>query len=318
MKILGQDKAIAQLKKFTQTNRIPPAMIFCGQKGIGKASAAKYLAKVLNCQDPAAKDSFTPCETCVACTSIEKNIYPDFIFADFEYQANLTGKDVEKQQHISVDTIRSITAKSQQKSPYGGWKVLVVDSADTMQSEAANALLKFIEEPPAKTLWILITQKKAVLLPTILSRSQILDFAPLSADIISSVLEEAGTAEHIIEKAVSYSQGSIARAIKAAQIFEETEDMDPSAPNFPYAMTGILESTLAVSRAQAHTILDIMSAAMHAMWTKEENEKNKQSLKKKMEKINFFKRAVNRNTSPALVLETALMESGAVNAKIFG
>ena len=165
---------------------MPQALLFCGPSGVGKKKAALEFAKALNCLDSQAREKGDACGLCAHCRAIDAGTYADVVVADFLYQARLElkkeptdksyeedlEKELAKQQRIKVDTIRDITAKSQQKSAVGGWKVFIVDEAQSMQAEAANALLKFIEEPPQKTVWILLTDKKAAMLKTILSRCQ--------------------------------------------------------------------------------------------------------------------------------------------------
>lgn len=315
--ILGQEKAVSQLKKFISSGRVPPALLFHGTPGIGKATTAKFFAMALNCEDPAARSANDACGKCISCSNILQNTHPDFIFADFVYQAELTGKEVEKQQRISVDTIRNITSKSQQKAVLGRYKVLIVDSAQTMQSEAANALLKFIEEPPQNTIWILISSKKDAMLPTIKSRSQALPFASLSQENIAEILRNTGRESEALKKAALYSGGSISKTLKVMEIMEMVFTADPSSANFPYEVASSLSRTLAEGRDQAQTILDMIAFGMHNMWTASKDDKIKEDLKDKIEKIAHFKKAVGRNVSPQLVIETALMESADLNAGLF-
>ena len=182
--ILGQEKASSYLQTLVRNQKIPGAFLFYGTDGVGKAKMALEFAKALNCQDAMARQTGDACGVCASCQAIDKGTHPDVTFVDFVYQARLEvkkdfsskgyeeelEKEIAKQQHISVNTIRDVTAKSQQKAVGNGWKVLIVDQAQSMQGAAGNALLKFIEEPPQKTLWILITSKRSVMLRTILSR----------------------------------------------------------------------------------------------------------------------------------------------------
>ena len=210
--ILGQEKASSYLQKLVRSQKVPGALLFYGPDGVGKGLAAREFAKALNCQDPAARQTGDACGVCAACQAVAKGTHPDVTFVDFLYQARLEvkkdfsskgyeeelEKEVAKQQHIGVDTIRDVTAKSQQKAVGGGWKVLIVDAAQTMQGAAANALLKFIEEPPARTLWILITNKRSAMLRTILSRCQPLAFAPLSQENVKQVLADTGLSRTLV------------------------------------------------------------------------------------------------------------------------
>lgn len=317
MEILGQDKVIKQIKNFIAGGRMPPALVFYGPKGVGKATAVAAMAKILNCQDVEARKNITFCGNCVSCSSIDKGIHPDFVFADFLYQANLTGKELDKQQRIGVDTIRSITAKSQQRAVIGPWKIMAVDSAETMSLEAANALLKFIEEPPPQTVWVLVTSRKSALLPTILSRSQSLAFGRLPDEVLGEILRGQGVNEAVLEQAVVYGEGSVDKALKAAAVLELFAGEDASAPSFPYEAAASLNKTLALARNEAVSLLDILHMFLAKKWRAETDETKKDILKKKTEKTAFFKKAVKRNVSPALVIETALMENDKILDEVF-
>lgn len=306
--LLGQDKALGQLKKFVRTGRVPHSFIFYGPAGVGKALAAKTLAKILNCRDAQANAGQDYCGQCLSCKSIENNTHPDFVFAGFAFQAAITGKEVEKQQHISVDTVRKITAASQQKAALSGWKIMVVDKAETMQAEAQNALLKFIEEPPAKTVWILISAKKSALLPTIQSRAQALAFAPLGAPVLEKILLEQGLEKAAVHEVAKYAGGSVTKALLAAQMLDIISALNVNSPAFPYELTSELDKTLAVARTEAKIILDMFYYGLHALWTRETGPK-KDALKTALQKTARYRRALERNVSPHLIVENAFMQN---------
>ena len=148
--ILDQPAAVSYLQK-SVLGRVPQALLFCGPSGVGKKKAALAFAKALNCLDPQARQSGDCCGVCAHCKAIEQGMYADVAVVDFLYQARLElkkepsdksyeeelEKELAKQQRIKVDTIRDITARSQQKSAVGGWKVFIIDEAQTMQAEAA-------------------------------------------------------------------------------------------------------------------------------------------------------------------------------------
>ena len=123
--IKGQDFAIKNLKKFIQTGKVPPAMIFYGPAGVGKAKIALAFAKALNCEKLGA--DFEPCDMCQSCKQIEMQTHPDIVFADYAYQAALLKEEVEDQQNIKIETVRSLTTASQQKAVAAKWKVFIID-----------------------------------------------------------------------------------------------------------------------------------------------------------------------------------------------
>ncbi|MBR4591969.1 MAG: DNA polymerase III subunit delta', partial [Elusimicrobiaceae bacterium] len=274
--ILGQEKAISYLKTLIQNGRVPGAFLFHGPDGVGKAKTARELAKALVCQNPLARQTAEACNQCPACQAVNRQTHPDVVFVDFLYQARLEikkdfsskgyeeelEKELAKQQHINVDTIREITAKSQQKSAYNGWKVLIIDEAQTMQAAAANALLKFIEEPPAKTVWILITNKPSALLRTIVSRCQPLAFAPLSRRHIEQILQTNNLETENPTLCAAYAGGSVSRALKAdgalSLLRQAGLDGSGSAAQVPALAAGELSHTLVAARQETQAVLDVL------------------------------------------------------------
>lgn len=333
--ILGQEKASSYLQNLVRNQKVPGAFLFYGPDGVGKAKTAKEFAKALNCQDFIARQNGDACGHCASCLAIEKGTHPDVTFVDFVYQARLEvkkdftskgyeeelEKEIAKQQHISVDTIRDVTAKSQQKSVQGGWKVLIVDHAQTMQGAAANALLKFIEEPPQKTLWILITDKRSVMLRTILSRCQPLAFAPLAPEIIKQILTQNAIETENLDLCARYAGGSVSGALKAdgALTLLQEAGFGPNgcSPQGPAAVATGLSRTLVTARKEAQAALDVTLAALHNAWHDAPDEPSRRALQNALKRFENYKRSISRNVSPALVLETALMGLDGLNIKLF-
>lgn len=328
--ILDQAAATQYLKKSVK-GHVPQAMLFCGPSGVGKKKAALEFAKALNCQDFIARQEGDSCGVCEHCRAIAAGRYADVVLADFLYQARLElkkdpndknyeeelEKELAKQQRIKVDTIRDITAKSQQKSAIGGWKVFIVDEAQSMQAEAANALLKFIEEPPQKTVWILLTDKKASMLKTILSRCQPLQFAPLQQKTVAQLLEQVSPETENAALAAQYGQGSITRARYAAQALELLQSASQG-PAWPASVAAALPRTVVAARQQAQAVLDVLILAVHQAWVKEEKYSQRQILQQILKKLENYKIAVLRNVSPALTVETALMSLDKCPIDLFG
>lgn len=332
--ILGQAKAHTYLKTLVRNQKVPGAFLFYGPDGVGKAKTALEFAKALNCQDPLARQTGDACGVCASCKAIEQGTHPDVTFADFIYQARLTvkkdfsskgyqeelEKEIAKQQHINVDTIRDITAKSQQKAVGNGWKVLIIDQAQTMQAAAANALLKFIEEPPQKTVWILITSKRTAMLKTILSRCQPLGFSPLNDEQVTQILTQTAAEIQYPDLCAKYSGGSIAGALKAdlALSLLSAAEFGPQGVDAagPAAVAAELSRTLVTSRQEAAAILDVLFQALHRAWCNADNEPMRQQYQKTLERFENYKRSLTRNVSPALLVETALMSLDGLEIKI--
>ena len=337
--ILGQEKAIYYLKTLVPTGRVPGAFLFYGPDGVGKAKTALEFAKALNCQDPAAHAQADACGKCASCRAIEQGTHPDVVYADFLYQARLEikkdfsskgyeeelEKELAKQQHMNVNTIRTLTAKSQQKAVGNGWKVLIIDQAQTLQGagskdSSANALLKFIEEPPAKTLWILITNKRGAMLRTILSRCQPLAFAPLSNKHIMQILQNNQLPVEYPSLCAQYSGGSVSGALKADQALTllQAAQMGPGgcSPQGPAAAVAELSRTLVTARQETQAVLDVLIRALHTQWTQSQEE-TQHRFAKTLRQFENYKRSLSRNVSPALILETALMSLDGLPLHLF-
>lgn len=326
--VLNQPSAVAYLQK-SVLGRVPQALLFCGPSGIGKKKTALEFAKALNCLDEQARCNGDSCGICARCRAIEQGIYPDVTVADFLYQARLElktepsdksyeedlEKELAKQQRIKVDTIRDITARSQQKSAVGGWKIFIVDEAQSMQAEAANALLKFIEEPPQKTVWILLTDKKAAMLKTILSRCQPLQFAPLPDSTVEKLLPQIAPDVQDPALAARYGQGSLTRARLAAQALDILQAAEQGAA-WPAAVAQSLPRTMVQARQNGQAILDVVMLALHRKWAGAQ-EAQRASLQTVLQKMEDYKNAIGRNVSPALVVETALMRVNELQLQLF-
>lgn len=333
--ILGQSKAHTYLKMLARTQQVPGAFLFYGPDGVGKAKTALEFAKALNCQDPLSRQQGDSCGVCSSCKAIEQGTHPDVTFADFIYQARLEvkkdfsskgyqeelEKEIAKQQHINVDTIREITAKSQQKPVGTGWKVLIIDQAQTMQTAAANALLKFIEEPPQKAVWILITNKRTAMLKTILSRCQPLGFAPLQDQQVLQILQQTDTPVEYPDLCARYSGGSVSGALKADQALTllSAAEFGPNGADAagPSAVSAGLSRTLVSSRQEAGAILDVLTQALHHAWLNATTDTHKQQYQQTLIRFQNYKRSLTRNVSPALVVETALMSLDGLKVSVF-
>lgn len=173
--------------------RPPHGLLFKGPKGIGKFDLAMSFAQSLLCQQPDQNDF--ACGTCPSCHWFEQGSHPDFRLLQseslsLEGEENESGKKPSKQ--ISVDQIRGLADFVGMSAHQGGRRVVIVHPAETMNANAANALLKSLEEPPAGLLFMLISHKPQQLLPTILSRC--LSFALPAPDAASATrwLQEQG------------------------------------------------------------------------------------------------------------------------------
>ncbi|MBI5286269.1 MAG: DNA polymerase III subunit delta' [Deltaproteobacteria bacterium] len=197
--ILGHDRSIGVLKKALSSGRLAHSFIFLGPEGVGKRATAIATAKALNCQE--VKDDF--CGVCQTCRQIGSGSYPDVI---------LIGP---QEGIIRIDEIRELQKRLQYKASGGGKKVAIVDGAERVNREAANAFLKTLEEPPSDSVIVLISIQGFEILPTILSRCQRINFSPLGRDIIAQIIvERLRVSRERAGLLATFSGGSVGKALR--------------------------------------------------------------------------------------------------------
>lgn len=200
--IKGQDNAIGFLKRTIQQDRIAHAYIFFGPGGVGKKLTALNFAKALNCVDPSKNGA---CGECASCKKIDALNHPDILLLELE----------KEESFIKIDRIREIIKDIGLKPYEGRKKVYIIDNADAMRHDAANALLKTLEEPASESILILITEKLKALLPTVISRAQVLKFYPLAKEELERIL----MSEYKMDKTSSHvlsclSSGRLGESLK--------------------------------------------------------------------------------------------------------
>ncbi len=191
-KVVGHSQQKAYLRQLLADNRLPNALLFSGIEAIGKFLLAREFAKYILCRE---KDEANPCHVCFSCKQADAQTHPDLYVIDNEKE-------------IKIEDIRSDLAEFLSKKPlYGNRKIVIINNADYMNDTSANALLKNLEEPPVDCLFILVSSHTDRLLPTIISRCNVLRFNPLAFDQISKIdpsLPESleGNLMHPIDKKV--------------------------------------------------------------------------------------------------------------------
>jgi DNA polymerase III subunit delta' len=159
--------------------RLPHAVLLYGRQGIGKLIFSRALAAGLLCESPDS-DSFA-CGSCLSCNWLAQDNHPDYRLVEPENRAEVEGEDIievasssgkskNKSRYITVDQIRALSGLVSLSTHRHGLRIVVIHPAETLNSNAANALLKMLEEPPPATLFVLVTHQLQRLLPTIRSR----------------------------------------------------------------------------------------------------------------------------------------------------
>ncbi len=203
----GHRRLIAVLAGAVRRDSLPPALLFSGPEGVGKRHVAMALAQALNCPAASAHGplEIDACGVCPTCQRIARGVHPDVHIVEPGDIGN-----------IKVDQVRDVVDRAGYRPFEGRRRVVVIDRADALIPQAQNALLKTLEEPPAGSVFVLVTARPDVLLPTVRSRCPQLRFQPLADDEVVAALVAAGRTEDQARALASDAEGSIGRALQAS------------------------------------------------------------------------------------------------------
>jgi len=209
--IRGQERASGLLRRYLETGRVPPGLLFFGEEGIGKETAARAFTAALLCRSRSGENA---CESCPDCRLFRAGSHPN------------VHRVVPEHLSISIDDIRSLQEELSLKSFSDRPRVAMILPADRMTVQAANALLKTLEEPPPAAHLLLVAHRISPIPLTIVSRCQKVPFVPLPTELVERILASgSGTAarrsREEIRWAAACSGGSPGRAIAA---LDEAED----------------------------------------------------------------------------------------------
>ncbi|MBU2563575.1 MAG: DNA polymerase III subunit gamma/tau, partial [Actinobacteria bacterium] len=197
--IIGQEYNVRTIKNAISNNRLSHCYIFCGPRGTGKTSTARILAKALNCIKGTTPD---PCNKCENCISISDGYSMDVV-------------EIDAASNRGINEIRELREKVKYLPNILRKKVYIIDEVHMLTTEAFNALLKVLEEPPDHVLFIMATTEPNKVIPTIMSRCQRFDFFPIPMDKIKERLQKIAKSEKITisDSALSliskYADGSL-------------------------------------------------------------------------------------------------------------
>jgi DNA polymerase-3 subunit delta' len=196
--IRDQDSAVVALTRAVETDKVPHAYLFEGPAGVGKRLTARALALALNCEERGA-DS---CGVCEGCRKITAGVHPDVRWLTL----------TEGKRRIPIDAVREAERWIAVRPHEGLAKVLIVEPAEQMSDQAANALLKTLEEPRPGSFLVLVTARASSLLPTVRSRCQRIRFGPLDRGTVADLLVLQGAAPEEADLVAALSEGSLERA----------------------------------------------------------------------------------------------------------
>lgn len=240
-KIKGQENALELLHKAMENDRIAQAYLFYGSDGVGKFTTALYFGMAVNCT---ASNTVKPCGKCDSCHKFLQLEHPDFIYLFPTPNLNLTpegeikNNDVLKQYQaylnnkrntpwvdfffketteIRKESISLLNKRLELSIHEAKYRIVIIEDADMMNNATANAFLKTLEEPPEQTIIILLTERLAMILPTILSRIQPVYFKPLTRGVIEEILTVDFEINAAIARTASrISSGNLKTAIRIA------------------------------------------------------------------------------------------------------
>ena len=199
--VVGQDHVIQTLANAVKSGRVSHAYLFSGPRGCGKTTTARILAKAVNCLDRKA-DGAEPCGKCASCTEIASGRSIDLI-------------EIDAASHRGIDDIRELRDGIKFVPTKAKYKVFIIDECHQLSKDAANALLKTLEEPPGHAIFILATTEIHKMLPTILSRCQRFDFRKLKQEELIGRLKNLAQKEKTkidraaLELIAAYAGGSV-------------------------------------------------------------------------------------------------------------
>ena len=213
--IIGQEHIKEHLRATLASGKVSQAYLITGECMQGKEYIARIFANALVCEDPG--EGFDPCGKCKSCIQAASGNNPDIIIVDHE-----------KPNTVSVEDVRAKIVSDASIKPYQSKrKIYILNEAEKMTSQAQNALLKTLEEPPEYVVILLLTTSKAAMLPTILSRCVQLDMRPVEDKLVKKYLmSEVKIPDYHADICVAFARGNIgkARSLAMSEDFEKIKD----------------------------------------------------------------------------------------------
>jgi DNA polymerase-3 subunit delta' len=205
--IIGHDSAVRLLQQSLMADHLAQAYLFVGPPQIGKTTVALQLAQAVNCQSEK-----RPCGECLSCQKIARHVHPDVRIIEADQGVLKIAQIRELQREASL-------------SPYEGrWRVFVIPNFQLATAEAANALLKTLEEPPRQVILVLTATDVGALLPTIISRCQVVFLQPLPVAQVAEALRRQKVSHEEADLLARISEGRIGWALQAVSDKQILED----------------------------------------------------------------------------------------------
>ncbi|WP_284176953.1 DNA polymerase III subunit delta' [Rhabdaerophilum sp. SD176] len=233
--LVGHNAAEAEFLSLYRAGTLHHAFLLTGPQGIGKATFAYRAARFLLAEGERASGLFgEPRDLAVEETSrtaqlIANEAHPDLVVLKRRYKI----KEKKIPAEIGVEDTRAALGLFSKTAAFGGWRIIIIDSVDDLNSASANAILKTLEEPPARAMFLMVSHQPERLLPTIRSRCRVLPFQPLPAADLAVMLPELLPGASLDPAMADWAEGSVRRALRLA---------DPKLRSFLVLVDGILQA----------------------------------------------------------------------------
>lgn len=207
--VIGHERPIKLLRRAIEQDKVVHSYLFAGNEGIGKRWVALQFAKALNCLERG-ENNGDACDRCLSCKKIDHRLHPDVMLIEPEGQT------------LKVDQVREMQRDLAFRPYEGRYRVCILTAADRMAPNMSNTLLKTLEEPPLHTVIVLLANNPRVMLPTILSRCQLIRFNPLPSPSVSDwLIKEKGLEEREAHLLASLSEGSPGKALEIQEEIDQ-------------------------------------------------------------------------------------------------
>lgn len=235
---VGHDRAVTALQRGLDSDRISHSVLIAGPPQVGKTTLALDIARAVNCES-----NERPCSECSQCRRISSGIHPDVRIVGLE-----KARSGRLRTLISIEQVRDVQRETSLLPFEGQYRVIIFENAELFSEEAANSLLKTLEEPPERVLIVLVATDPRALLPTIVSRCRLVQLRPTPAGTIADLLaERKGVNSDRAREIAALSSGRVGWAVRAAEdpdmlkrvsdVLDEVESVfrNPLTERFEYA-----------------------------------------------------------------------------------